>query len=80
MTDELDNDHLKTIQEILALLPECLKYPEGAAEVLQFMYQVKEFYEGKAAYVPQPQPEIVSHKVRVTRIERPPMVIFDDDD
>lgn len=67
-------------QEIFSALLECLKYPESAAEILQFMHEVKDFHEGKAAYVPQPKPEIISRKVKKTTIERPPMIIFDDDE
>jgi hypothetical protein len=71
--------HQQVTQEILTLLPECLKYPEGAVEILQFMHEVKAFYEEKAAYVPQPRPEPVSREVKKTRVERPPMIIFDDE-
>jgi hypothetical protein len=87
LLDEKDTEiaalkaHQQVTQEILTLLPECLKYPEGAIELLDLMRGIPAFYEAKAAYVPQPKPEPVSRQVvKKTMIERPPMIIFEDDE
>lgn len=90
LTDELNQAkqriaeleaQLDTIQKIVAILPSCLTLPEAPTELLQSMEEIKEFYEGKAAYVPQPEPKIVSKKVKVSKtIVRPTIPFFDDDD
>lgn len=73
--------HQQGTQGILTLLSQCLKYPEGAVELLDLMSGILAFYEAKATYVPEPKPEPVSRKVvKKTMVERPPMIIFDDDE
>lgn len=73
--------HTETTRQIVALLPDCLKYSDGAEELLQTMKEIKEFYEAKENYKPEPRPEPVSKRVKISKtIERPPMIIFDDDD